>query len=246
MLLSYQKSIKASGFEQGKEPEKAVDENVQTWWRADTAEAGAWLELNLEKHFTVHAVQINFADDGLMPEIPVDAALTGALGQECWIDEKPQRTRWKLEGSLDGVNYSMIEDKSAAETDLPHDLVVREEGITVQYLRLTVCELPYGQAACVSGFRVFGLGDGTAPGKASEVTVKRTGDLDMEVVWNGDTDTVGYVVEWGYTPTKLYHSYQVFGTSVHIGALVKGQEVYVRVDSFNENGITDGDIIAVK
>ena len=37
-------------------------------------------------------------------------------------------TRWKLEGSLDGNTYFMIEDKSEAETDLPHDLVVREQG----------------------------------------------------------------------------------------------------------------------
>ena len=31
----------------------------------------------------------------------------------------------------------------------------------------------------------------------------------------------------------------------NIGALVKGQSYYVRVDAFNENGITEGNIVAL-
>ncbi|WP_314000812.1 hypothetical protein [uncultured Paenibacillus sp.] len=34
MLLSYNKPANASSFEEGKDPSKATDENVQTWWRA--------------------------------------------------------------------------------------------------------------------------------------------------------------------------------------------------------------------
>jgi len=65
----------------------------------------------------------------------------------------------------------------------------------------------------------------------------------MDVSWKGYG--TGYVVVWGYAPHKLYHSYQVFGESVRIGGLVKGQDVYVRVDSFNDSGITEGDVIKV-
>ncbi len=32
----------------------------------------------------------------------------------------------------------------------------------------------------------------------------------------------------------------VFGTEQRIGALVKDEHYYVRVDAFNENGITEG------
>lgn len=47
---------------------------------------------------------------------------------------------------------------------------------------------------------------------------------------------------WGYAPDKLYHSCLVYGkTSQKIGALVKGEPVYVRVDTFNEVGITEGE-----
>ena len=36
----------------------------------------------------------------------------------------------------------------------------------------------------------------------------------------------------------------VFNTGSHrVGALIKGREYYVRVDAFNENGITEGNCI---
>jgi len=54
-------------------------------------------------------------------------------------------------------------------------------------------------------------------------------------------EAAGYNILWGYAPDKLYHSYMVFGkTSQRIGALIKGESVFVRVDTFNENGITEG------
>lgn len=53
--------------------------------------------------------------------------------------------------------------------------------------------------------------------------------------------TLGYNILWGHRPDKLYHSYMVMGTEIvdkRIGALIKGQHCFVRVDAFNENGIT--------
>ncbi|MNC40997.1 hypothetical protein D3C75_897430 [compost metagenome] len=51
---------------------------------------------------------------------------------------------------------------------------------------------------------------------------------------------------WGFSADKLYHSYLVYGDNrVTIGALVKGQSVYIRVDAFNEMGITEGDVYKV-
>lgn len=256
MLLSYRKPVKVSSCVDGKKPENITDEDVRTWWKAATNAPGEWAEVDLGRSYDVRAVQVNFADDVLMPPMPENAGLQGALNQERWIDEVPQATCWKLEGSIDGSDYFMIEDKTQADTDLPHDLILREEGMKVRYLRLTVEKLPYGQAACVSGLRVFGLGHEVPPAQASDVSAWRDGDLDMEVSWRGNA--VGYVVEWGYAPDKLYHSYQVYNDSVRgkdssgeqeaylrIGALVKGQEVYVRVDSFNESGITVGEVVPV-
>ena len=55
-----------------------------------------------------------------------------------------------------------------------------------------------------------------------------------------DVGATGYNILWGHDAEKLYHSYMVFGNSKRIGALVKGTDYYVRVDAFNESGITHG------
>ena len=59
---------------------------------------------------------------------------------------------------------------------------------------------------------------------------------------NVSDGTTGYNILWGLKPDKLYHSYLTYDSRKRIGALVKGESYYVRVDSFNENGITEGQI----
>ena len=151
------------------------------------------------------------------------------------------RARWLLEASADGTNYFVLEDKSNAETNLPHDFVVKEEGIQIRYLKLTVFEVPYNQNLCISGFRVFGLGNGEKP-FAPQYQAERTGTMDMRITIEPQTDAVGYNVLWGFDPDKLYHSCMTFMPEQNIGALVEGETVYVRVDAFNENGITEGTV----
>lgn len=58
--------------------------------------------------------------------------------------------------------------------------------------------------------------------------------------------TPGSNILWGSSPEKLYNSYMIFGKSQRIGALVKGREYYVRVDAFNENGITEGKTVKTR
>lgn len=226
-------------------PENATDENVQTWWKADADDVRPWLQIDLGKAYDVHAIQINFADDGLAPDLPKDFQLTDALMQQRWIDTKPQVTRWLLEGSVDGTNFFVIADKQNTDTDLPHDLVVCEDGIEAHFLRLTITELPYNQTPAVSGLRVFGLGDSPKPQKTAAVTFELTTALDLWVNWAASDDASGHVVNWGYAPDKLYHAYMTFDDSVEIGGLMKDQSLFLRVDAFNESGITTGDILKV-
>jgi xylan 1,4-beta-xylosidase len=52
---------------------------------------------------------------------------------------------------------------------------------------------------------------------------------------------VGYNVLWGIRPDKLYQTYQVFadrGTTLELRALTVGQEYYVAIEAFNENGVS--------
>ena len=244
MLLSCGKTMTASSAEEGKGAEKAAEENVQTWWRAASAQPGEWLQMDLGKAMDVRAIQINFADDKIDIEPP--KPLVGNMTGKRYIEERNLITRWKLEGSLDGDNYFMIEDKSDAKTDLPHDMVVREDGIQVRYLKLTVLAVPYDQPAAISGLRVFGIGDGEKPAVPT-FTAERLDDLDMKVaITSDDADVTGYNILWGHAEDKLYHSYMIFGKKEQkIGALIKGTDYFVRVGAFNENGITEGEVIAL-
>ena len=157
-----------------------------------------------------------------------------------YIEERDLRTRWSLTGSADGETYEMLADRSQADTDLTHDLIVWEEGKQLRYLKLTVYEVPYGQQPCISGLRVFGIQKKDKP-DAPEFTAERVGDLDMSVQIHG-RGAVGYNILWGEDPQKLYHSYMVFHPKQRIGALIKGRDYWVRVDAFNEAGITEGNV----
>ena len=237
MLLSYQKKVTASSETEGHEPALAADENVRTWWQAASKGADEWLCLDLGESMDVRAIQINFADDKI--DIPVPGELhTGNTPR--YIDDSPMFTRWLLEGSEDGITYEVIEDKRNALTDLSHDLVVLPEGKRLRYLKIRHMEVPYGQRPCLSGLRVFGRGNGAAPSQAS-FTAKRTGELEFEVEMHAD-HAAGYNVLWGSSREKLYHSAMFFEKKLKIGALVKGQSYTVRVDTFNENGITEGTV----
>ena len=61
--------------------------------------------------------------------------------------------------------------------------------------------------------------------------------MDVKIQGSG---AVGYNILWGESPEKLYHSYMVFCDRQRVGALVKGRDYWVRVDAFNEAGITEG------
>lgn len=245
MLLSYGKNATASSAEEGKGADKVTEENVRTWWRAASEKPGEWVQVDLGETMDVHAIQVNFADDKI--EIPTPGELRGNQTGKRYIEERDLITRWTLEGSVDGKDYFMIEDKSEVTTNLPHDLVVREDGMQVRFLKLTVLEVPYDQKACISGLRVFGKGNGQAP-KTPTFAAKREADRRyMKVtIESPSDDVVGYNILWGHKADKLYHSYMVFGvTEKEIKALVTTQNYFVRVDAFNENGITEGQVIAL-
>ena len=240
MLLSAGKKATASSFMDGHEPEKATEENVQSWWQAASADRAEWLQIDLGRVFDVHAVQINFADDKI--DIPCPGQVVGG-SQARYIEERDLTTQWKLTGSADGKEWFVIADKSGAQTDLPHDLILREEGFRVRFLRLSDMAVPYGQQPCVSGLRVFGLGHGEKP-TVPAFTTRRESDLDMMVSIEAQKNTLGYNILFGNSPEKLYHSYMVFQAGEkRVGALIKGRDYFVRVDAFNESGITEGTCI---
>lgn len=259
MLLSYGKTATASSCDcPEKDASHVVDENAQTWWKAAGEDAAPWLLVDLGRCCRVHAVQINFADDvETVTELPQGAELTGGPGRGRYIEERSFATRWFLETSTDGEHWFEMENWRHTDTDLPHNLVVWEDGLPATYIRLTVIETPYHRPACISGLRVFGRSCGNAPDPVTEAEAARLDGMSMNVTWKEVSSSnefaswnhaaMGYEVLWGHAPEKLYHSYRVFGrTQVEIRALmVNVERYYVRIDAFNECGITEGKVFPV-
>ena len=90
MLLSAGKEAFASSHTPGHEPEKAIEENVRTWWQAATNDRSEWLTVDLGKAMAVHAVQVNFSDDHI--DIPCPGPIRPG-SQARYIDEDDRQTR---------------------------------------------------------------------------------------------------------------------------------------------------------
>ena len=238
MILSVGAACFASSEKVGHEARNAAVEDIRTDWQAVTATDKEYLCMDLGEVCLVHAVQINFSEGN--PDV---SHLQSRVTRDRWIDTDVKFTRWLLEGSTDGLNYSTIADKRQAETDLPHDLIVIGKGLSCRYLRLTHIELPYGQNPCVSALRVFGKGTCRKP-KEAKFEASRISSLNMEIRIQSAKDAVGWVIQFGHEEEKLYHSFMTYEPGNHvIGALVEGEDCYVRVDAFNRKGITYGSVI---
>ena len=80
----------------------------------------------------------------------------------------------------------------------------------------------------------------------AQASAVRLNDLEARITWAHIPDAQGCNIRYGVAPDKLYMSWLVYGAAeVKLTTLIKGQEYYVCVDSFNENGITPGEIIKV-
>ena len=240
-LLSYKKKAEASSSKEGHGPELALNEDIRTWWAAK--ETNGWYCLDLGAEYRPHSVQINFADESV-PELNVDKSLRSDLFTNSrYIDSSAElHTRFTLEGSLDGKEWFMICDASGRNDDRPHPYIVLDEKYEVRYLKVTALELPYGKAFALSGLRVFGKGGGERPAEVSGVKATRDPNgLDCRIRFEQAEGAFGYNIRYGISEDKLYTSYCVYDrTDVLITTLNAGQDYFFKVDSFNENGVTEG------
>ena len=233
MLLSYGKPVSVSS---GTGAEKAVDEDICTWWSAETAEEGQWLTVDLEKLSDVRAIQVNLADENVIVDFPPESY--GDDRHTRHIEILPQLSNYVLETSTDGENWTVLERVSR---ECCNGYYEYPEGVRARFVRLTAGKLPYHQPLRVSGLRIFGNGSGERPAQA-KASAQRIGDLDAMVRWEYIPGAQGCNIRYGIAPDKLYMSWLVYGADeVKLSTLIQGQDYYICVDSFNENGITPGE-----
>jgi xylan 1,4-beta-xylosidase len=229
MLLSYNKPVEVSSAAAEHPKEHATDENIRTWWSAETGNKGEWLMMDLQKACSVSAVQLNYADEA-----------TKLFGRSDAI-----YYQYLLEYSMDKKTWKKLVDKTNNKTDVPHDYVELPTPVTARYIRLTNYHVPDGKFA-VSGLRVFGKGNGQLPPAVSSFEVSRdTADgCNVTLKWPMSDGATGYNIRYGTKPEKLYHNYQVFDTNtLTIHSLNRLQQYYFAIDAFNENGITKGTVV---
>ena len=247
MLLSLNKSAAASS---GANPALAFNEDIRTWWSADTGEEGEWLAVDLGGRYTVNAVQVNFADEGcsLVGTRP-DAADAYKYYVEYCTDTGGAAgacAHWKVADAL---------DRRANTRDLPHDYVeLRAPLAAVTQLRINNAHMPGGAKFSLSGLRVFGLGpDGGAapaavPASAVQVVRDAADPRHATVSWSAAQGAEFYVIRFGIAAQAAskqhtaVHNLQVYGaTTAELRSLVVGENYEFIVDAINSNGVTYGE-----
>lgn len=242
MLLSYGKPVTASSYAEGAakkaegfsdanrpvvsldfKPGNITDENCKTYWLASKNDDKEWICIDMQDEYDVYALQINFFD------------------HEAMLFGRPEglRQRYVVEGSLDGKKWFVLEDRTDSDVDAPNAYIQLPEPVKSRYVRYRNIKVsaPY---LAVSDIRVFGKGNGEVPAAVSGLTAERfDGGKSARLSWSAVEGAQGYNVRWGIAPDKLYSSWLLYDKSeLDLRCLVKGQEYFVQVEAFNENGIS--------
>jgi xylan 1,4-beta-xylosidase len=223
MLLNYNKPIRVSSTLGGFHANLANDENIKTYWSAATGNMGEWIESDLGTISVVNAIQINYADQ--------DAESMGKVNG--------LYHQYKLYGSTDGKNWTIIKDKSINKTDVPHDYITFDKPIETRFIKLVNIHMPSGKFA-ISGLRAFGKTKGAVPDAVKNFVVLR-GDTERRnswLKWQVNEKATGYMIYTGTAPDKLYTSMMVLGSNeYYFSAMEKDQPYYFQIEPFNESGI---------
>lgn len=228
MLLNYNKPVQVSSTLGGFQPNFSNDEDIKTYWSAKTGAKGEYLISDLGEKSTIHAIQINFADQ--------DVELMG----------KPETTtghKYIIYSSNDGKNWKIAVDKSKNTKDVPHDYMELEKPITARYLKVENIQMPTGKFA-ISGFRIFGKGTGQKPDAVQNFAplraeARKKGERrSVWFKWQQEPNADGYVIYFGKSPEKLYGSIMVYGKNeYYFSGLDRSDAYYFQIEAFNSNGI---------
>lgn len=228
MLLSYRKRATASSARDSFPAGHATDENPRTFWLARSNSPREWLTVDLGGEYDVKAVQVNYAD----------------YESDLYATDSSVYTQFRLLHSTDGVRWAAAADLTGgrqARRDRPNAYVELPRPVRARYVRYAHARVAASNLA-VSDLRVFGNGRRTPPATPGTLAARRDRDpRNAFITWRPVPGAVGYNVLWGIGPRKLYQTYQRFadqGTALELRALTVGQEYYVAVEAFDENGVS--------
>ncbi len=228
MLLNYNTPVQVSSTLGGYHANNAVNEDMKSYWSAKTGDKGEWFQTDLGEIATINAIQINYADQ--------DAEF---LGKSEGVFHK-----YEIRASNDGKSWKTLVDKSQNKTDVPHDYIEFDQPIKTRYLKMVNAKMPTGKFA-LSGFRVFGKGNGKAPNKVENFVVLRASPekygerRSSWLKWIDNDEADGYVIYFGKDKDKLYGSIMVYGKNEYFfTGMDRTDAYYFQIEAFNTNGIS--------
>jgi xylan 1,4-beta-xylosidase len=204
----------------------AFDENLRTYWSAQTGKKGEWLALDLGSVCTVNAFQLFF------PENTTQIAKA----------DTAHTRRYLIEYSIDRKIWKKLSDKTKSIEFQTNPYEEVKIPIQARYLKITNYRVPDGNFA-ISDLRIFGSGSGHKPKKVNEFRAIRDyrDPQAIKISWEKQRNTTGYNIRYGADKDKLYHSLQVYkNTRLTIHCPDKKKIYWFQVDAFNENGVTPG------
>ena len=223
MLLSHNKYVNASSSLSNHNVNNAVDEEIRTYWSAQTGNADEWLLMDLGKECDIEAVQINFAEEGTTPSL--------VRGRD-----NPIYEQYILEISNNGKNWNTLVDKSTNKQDVPHDYIEISPAVKARYLKLKNVFTPGNGKFAVRDLRVFGNSAKAVITDITNININRNPNdgRDAVISWTPVDNADGYIVRYGIAPDKLYNNYMVYDTnSVSIHSLNSNVEYYFSVQAFD-------------
>ena len=227
MLLNYGKPVEVSSTLGGYLPNYAVDERMKTYWSAESGDSGEYFITDLGRVSTVHAIQINYADQN------VDSSFLGKMNGIYH--------RYKILISSDKLNWNLLVDKSGNNKDVPHDYIELKEPASGRYLKMINLYMPSGKFA-LSGFRVFGNANGEKPLTVKDFAVLRTkkDPRSCWMKWRPVDSAYAYNIYYGTHPDKLYNCIMVHGENEYwFAGLDKLSTYYFNIEALNESGVSE-------
>jgi xylan 1,4-beta-xylosidase len=225
-LLNYKTPVQVSTTLEGHPANNAVDENIKSYWSAASGNKGEWIQTDFGKISVINAIQINYADEGVAQD---------RLGKFT-----NQYTQYILYYSLDGKNWNVLVDKSNNKTDVPHEYVELQKPVSARFIKLVNIHMPTGKFA-ISGFRIFGNGNGAKPDSVKQLIILRTvkDKRSAWVKWTPVRNAYAYNLYYGTAPDKLYTCIMVHDVNDYVLKTMDSQKAYYfSIEAINENGVS--------
>ena len=226
MLLNYNKPVQVSSTLGTYYANNLVDENIKTYWSAKTADKGEWLITDLGETSTVHALQINYADQ--------DAEFRGK--------QQGIYHQYIVYYSPDGKKWQVLVDKSKNKKDVPHDYIELDKPVQARYLKMENIHMPTGKFA-ISGFRIFGFGSGQKPDAVKQFMALRSDETDRRngwLKWQPVDNAYAYNIYIGTEPDKLYNCVMVHNRNeYYYPGMDRTKPYYFAIEAINENGTSE-------